>query len=796
MKFSSVKEILNEAIRILNSSTKIRERYAADIKALERRRDISSSDTYRMGVIGVTSSGKSTLINSLMGESILPSRACPSSSQLVRCHYSDERKVIVYFENGSNLSLAGVKCNQESISSYADEGFNSNNKEQVKELELCSPNFPLGKDVVLVDSPGLDAFGYEGHEKLTMASLLPTVDSCILVTTCKTNSDQKLLSVLDTIAENSAANMPVILVQNMIDSIVPSADGLKSTNDVAKDHRRRLQRVIDSSKIKDKRTAKIVQYSAQWALEGRISDDDNLLFKSNYQSLVDSVNEIILSIKPVVIKSRLLRAKREIDRLALDAKQAAGGDVCISAQESFEYDGLDDVVKNYISDVRKRVDSVISKTERLRDKYINISHFTESTVANVKRQISNLEDSLVSEMCLAEDFFTEICEKLNIEKRDIAVTITLSGISAPHLCQTTVSERVKEKGIKGFFKRLNPFGSADSGYEYITHTYIDVQATERLILDYILSAKKVFKESLGKFEKRLKDIQKCFTDEIELRKLSFEARQSKFLEAAQYADISYALTNLSSSVVIDESFDIKTNYGPVERPEDNLVEMECPFTSYALYKMSETIKRNIYTQTVESFIHYSKNRILVLGWDKFSEAECLDKFFNCKISVESIPDDQSQINDKLSLFHIGVPTYELNLNGINVVFILVNATQIGSAEKQIYPLLTKGIFHKKLKVIFVVQDFAEVIATGDICGVLTELRNFIKRDLNRSDIDDILLVHRNPIYNLAISAIQQTGLSLQSDSVTIANDLKTRFGYLYDKESNSVIHDMLKSFEL
>lgn len=310
MESSNVIEIFNEVIRILNTNEKIREQYAADIKALENKRDASIGNTYRIGVIGVTSSGKSTLINSLMGESVLPSRACPSSSQLVRCHYSEERKVVVYFEDGKKLVLSGKDCDQNAISFYADEGFNANNKEHVKELELCSPNFPLGKDVILVDSPGLDAFGYEGHEKLTMASLLPTVDLCILVTTCKTNSDQKLQSVLNTIAENSTSNMPVILVQNMIDSIVPSADGLKSANDVAKDHRRRLQRVVDSSNLKDKGTARIVQYSAQWALEGRTTDDDVLLSKSNYQKLVDAINEIISSIRPIVTKSRLLRAKK------------------------------------------------------------------------------------------------------------------------------------------------------------------------------------------------------------------------------------------------------------------------------------------------------------------------------------------------------------------------------------------------------------------------------------------------------------------------------------------------------
>ena len=131
---------------------------------------------------------------------------------------------------------------------------------------------------------------------------------------------------------------------------------------------------------------------------------------------------------------------------------------------------------------------------------------------------------------------------------------------------------------------------------------------------------------------------------------------------------------------------------------------------------------------------------------------------------------------------------------MDITLVLVNATQIGSAEKQIYPLIKSEMIPNDVKVIFVIQDFAEIIATKDIVGSLTELKEFINEDLNRKDIG-ILLVHNNPIYNLAIAAIQESGISLQSDSINIANDLKSRFGYLYEDESYDVIHDMLKAFE-
>ncbi|MDE6832644.1 MAG: hypothetical protein K2J39_00120 [Ruminococcus sp.] len=68
-----------------------------------------------------------------------------------------------------------------------------------------------------------------------MSSLLPTIDFCIFVTTYQTNSDAKMRSVLDIIADYDC---PLIIVQNMIDSIKSSPDGKKSVNEVADEHRK------------------------------------------------------------------------------------------------------------------------------------------------------------------------------------------------------------------------------------------------------------------------------------------------------------------------------------------------------------------------------------------------------------------------------------------------------------------------------------------------------------------------------------------------------------------------------
>lgn len=89
---------------------------------------------------------------------------------------------------------------------------------------------------------------------------------------------------------------PVIIVQNMIDSIKPSLDGKKSVADVAQELRVRVERIINRSNIKDKSKVHIVQISAINALKARqnglkTNEDRDILEASNYKKLVADTSE-------------------------------------------------------------------------------------------------------------------------------------------------------------------------------------------------------------------------------------------------------------------------------------------------------------------------------------------------------------------------------------------------------------------------------------------------------------------------------------------------------------------------
>ncbi|MDE6144632.1 MAG: dynamin family protein, partial [Muribaculaceae bacterium] len=176
--------------------------FSEEIRELDRKKAMWELDMIRVGVIGVTSSGKSTMINALLGEQLLPAEAKPSSSQLVSCRTGNRREANIYFERKSTLTLQGSYLTPEIISKYGNENDNQSNKELVRQIEIISPNLKIPANVELVDSPGLDAYGLDGHEAITMENLLPTIDTCIFVTTCKSNSDLKMQTFLNAAASH------------------------------------------------------------------------------------------------------------------------------------------------------------------------------------------------------------------------------------------------------------------------------------------------------------------------------------------------------------------------------------------------------------------------------------------------------------------------------------------------------------------------------------------------------------------------------------------------------------------
>lgn len=130
-----------------------------------------TEDTFTVLIMGGFSAGKTTMINALIGERLLPMSATPTTAIMTELKYADEKKVIMYPKKGTNVDGRGdkpfaVPATTESIERYVtidnDAGINVKAEDSVKiasqfeKMELFWPLEILKNGVTIVDSPGLN----------------------------------------------------------------------------------------------------------------------------------------------------------------------------------------------------------------------------------------------------------------------------------------------------------------------------------------------------------------------------------------------------------------------------------------------------------------------------------------------------------------------------------------------------------------------------------------------------------------------------------------------------------------
>ncbi|MBE9075882.1 dynamin family protein [Romeria aff. gracilis LEGE 07310] len=133
------------------------------------------ADSFSIAVVGEFKRGKSTFINALLGQDILPSDILPCSATLNRVTYGLKPLVKVNFKDGredevqiDQLANYVTKLTPESESTAAD----------VKEATVYYPVHYCQNNVDIIDTPGLN--DDQSMTDVTL-SVLPQVDAAILV---------------------------------------------------------------------------------------------------------------------------------------------------------------------------------------------------------------------------------------------------------------------------------------------------------------------------------------------------------------------------------------------------------------------------------------------------------------------------------------------------------------------------------------------------------------------------------------------------------------------------------------
>jgi len=116
---------------------------------------------FRLLVLGDMKRGKSTFLNALIGENLLPSDVNPCTALLTILRYGSEKKVTVYFNDGKSPKLLDFKSFKQNYTIDPAEAkrLEQEQKSAFPDIDCAVVEYPLSlleKGIEIVDSPGLN----------------------------------------------------------------------------------------------------------------------------------------------------------------------------------------------------------------------------------------------------------------------------------------------------------------------------------------------------------------------------------------------------------------------------------------------------------------------------------------------------------------------------------------------------------------------------------------------------------------------------------------------------------------
>lgn len=143
-------------------------------------------------VIGIQGVGKSTLLNAIIGEEILPNEADETTCVPVEIRYAQNDSAEVYFTDGTVNKKLRTK---EDLSVYVDNNNNPGNEKNVEKI-IVFRHYPILKTgLVFVDLPGVGSLTYS-NEKTTRDYLQKMCVAMFVIPSVLKGADAKLIKLI------------------------------------------------------------------------------------------------------------------------------------------------------------------------------------------------------------------------------------------------------------------------------------------------------------------------------------------------------------------------------------------------------------------------------------------------------------------------------------------------------------------------------------------------------------------------------------------------------------------------
>ncbi len=158
---------------------------------------------FHVACLGQLKRGKSTLLNALVGEPVLPVGVVPVTSALTILRHGAERTARVTFGDGGSRTV-----DLRDVGAYVAEEHNPENAKGVAAVEVTLPSPLLASGTCLVDTPGVGSV-FAGNTAVTR-EFLPHVDAAIVVLGADPPMSGEELAMIEVVARETRAILAVL----------------------------------------------------------------------------------------------------------------------------------------------------------------------------------------------------------------------------------------------------------------------------------------------------------------------------------------------------------------------------------------------------------------------------------------------------------------------------------------------------------------------------------------------------------------------------------------------------------
>lgn len=292
----------------------------------------AAADNFKILVMGEFKRGKSTFINSLLGEEILPSYATPTTAIINEVKWGEKQGAVLHFlpaKNGQTQAPRNIPVDQ--IEQYVtikneEQGYGAQSvlyANPYEKVELFWPLELCRNGIEIIDSPGLNE-DIE-RQKITL-EYLSTIDAVIFVIACDFPVSTSEREAIDTVKD--AGHETVFFVCNRINVILKQEDRIRV--------KERCNSILAPL---TKNGAKHVFFiDALGALQGRLQHNESLVNQSNLPLLEDELRQFLIHERGRV---KLMGPARGLQKAIHEAR------IAIAEQQKMLHTDIETLQANY-----------------------------------------------------------------------------------------------------------------------------------------------------------------------------------------------------------------------------------------------------------------------------------------------------------------------------------------------------------------------------------------------------------------------------------------------------------------